>query len=49
MNDDNVIDQKDQVIEPFTSVPQITFGTSMGVSWNSFSLDLLFQGQARAR
>ncbi len=49
VNGDGVIDQKDQIIEPYTSVPQITFGTSMGASWNSFSLDLLFQGQARAR
>ncbi len=48
VNNDGVIDQKDQVIQPFTSVPQITYGVSMGLTWNQFSVDLLFQGQARA-
>ena len=48
VNKDGVIDQLDQVIQPFTSIPQVTYGVSMGCTWNQFSLDVLFQGQGRA-
>ena len=48
VNKDGFIDQKDQVIQPFTSVPQITYGVSMGLTWNQLSFDFLFQGQGRA-
>ncbi len=48
VNKDGFIDQQDQVLQPFTSVPQISYGVSMGFTWNQFSMDLLFQGQARA-
>lgn len=48
VNKDGVIDQKDQIVEPLSSIPQILYGSTIEVSYKAFSVDLLFQGQARA-
>ncbi|MEO6963914.1 MAG: TonB-dependent receptor [Puia sp.] len=49
INKDGIIDQKDQIVQSLNSVPQIIYGTSIGVSYKSFSVDLLFQGQAKVQ
>src|SRR6218665_2942064 len=48
VNHDGFIEQKDQILQPYTDIPQVTFGISLGYSYRNFSLDMLFQGQARA-
>ena len=48
VNKDGVIDQKDQIVETLSSIPQILYGSTIEVSYKDFSLDILFQGQARA-
>ena len=48
INGDGVIDQKDQIVEPLSSIPQIIYGTTIEASYKSFSVSMLFQGQAKA-
>src|SRR6218665_90373 len=48
VNQDGLIDQKDQIIIPYTHIPQITYGISLGCAYKRFNLDMLFQGQAHA-
>lgn len=49
INKDGVIDQKDQIVQSLNSIPQIIYGISIGASYKSFSVNLLFQGQAKAQ
>jgi len=49
VNGDGVIDQKDQIVEPLSSIPQIIYGTSIGASYQSFSVSMMFLGQAKAQ
>ncbi|PPL01468.1 TonB-dependent receptor [Parapedobacter indicus] len=48
VNNDGVIDAKDQIRNELTNVPQLTFGFTADVSYKRFSLHALFQGQAKA-
>jgi TonB-dependent starch-binding outer membrane protein SusC len=48
VNHDGVIDQKDQIVEPYSSVPQISYGTTIEASYKQFSVDILFQGQSNS-
>ncbi len=49
INGDGIIDQKDQIVESLNSIPQIIYGISLGATYKAFSLDILFQGQAKAQ
>ena len=49
INGDNIIDQKDQIVQTINSIPRIIYGITMGASYKSFSVDLLLQGQAKAQ
>lgn len=48
-NDDGVLNQDDQIILENSPTPRIQFGFNMGLEWNNFSLNVLFQGQAGAQ
>jgi hypothetical protein len=48
VNKDGVIDQNDQTVKNLTSVPQIVYGSTIGLDYKHFDLSLLLQGQARA-
>jgi TonB-linked SusC/RagA family outer membrane protein len=48
VNNDGIIDQKDQIVEPLSTIPQILYGFPIEFGYKGFSLNLLFQGQARA-
>ncbi|MBO0935377.1 TonB-dependent receptor [Fibrella sp. HMF5335] len=47
VNGDNVIDEKDRIRPPYTSVPEIVYGLPLSVSYRGLSLNILVQGQAR--
>ena len=47
-NHDGVIDDKDRIVQPLSSIPQITYGVSIELAYKAFSLSMLFQGQAKA-
>jgi TonB-linked SusC/RagA family outer membrane protein len=48
VNHDGVIDQKDQIVQPLSSVPRLLYGTTLEVAYQAFSVSLLLQGQAKA-
>jgi TonB-dependent starch-binding outer membrane protein SusC len=48
VNKDGVIDQKDQIVEPLSTIPQLLYGFPINVTYKQFSIDLLFQGQGNA-
>ena len=48
VNQDNVIDQNDQVVQNLSSVPQIVYGSTIGLNYANFDLSILLQGQAKA-
>jgi TonB-linked SusC/RagA family outer membrane protein len=48
VNHDGVIDQKDQIVQPLSSVPRLLYGTTIEVAYQAFSVSLLLQGQAKA-
>lgn len=49
VNNDKVIDSKDQIRVNQTNVPEITYGFSANFSYKSFDFSFLFQGQANAK
>ena len=48
INDDGIIDSKDQIRLDKTNIPEIVFGLNLGISYKNFDFSALFQGQARA-
>lgn len=48
VNDDGVIDEKDQVRKKYGITPEIVYGVNLGLSYKNFDLSVLFQGQAHA-
>jgi TonB-dependent starch-binding outer membrane protein SusC len=48
VNHDGIIDQKDQIVEPLSSIPQISYGSTIDVSYQQFSVNILFQGQSNS-
>jgi TonB-linked SusC/RagA family outer membrane protein len=48
VNDDKVIDSKDQIRFDKSSTPEIVFGLNMGLQYQNFDLTLFFQGQTNA-
>ena len=48
-NADGVIDERDQIILQNSPTPRIVYGFTMGFEYKSFSLNVLFQGQAQAK
>jgi TonB-linked SusC/RagA family outer membrane protein len=47
VNNDKLIDAKDRIRTEYTNIPQMSFGFTAGASYKNFSLNALFQGQAR--
>ncbi|MCE7070851.1 TonB-dependent receptor [Dyadobacter sp. CY327] len=47
VNDDMLIDAKDRIRTEYTNIPQMSFGFTAGASYKNFSVNALFQGQAR--
>jgi len=43
-NNDGKINSDDRIIYDFTTVPEITYGVTIALSWKNFSLTTLFQG-----
>jgi len=43
-NKDGKINADDRIIYDFTTVPEITYGMTIGLNWKNFSLTTLFQG-----
>lgn len=48
VNKDGVIDQNDQTVKDLNSIPQIVYGSTIGLNYANFDFTLLFQGQAKA-
>ncbi len=48
VNGDQVIDSRDRKRLDKTAIPEIVFGSGFSVQYNSFDLDVFFQGQGRA-
>jgi TonB-linked SusC/RagA family outer membrane protein len=48
VNDDKVIDSKDQIRFDKSNTPEIVFGLNMGLQYQNFDLTLFFQGQTNA-
>jgi TonB-dependent starch-binding outer membrane protein SusC len=48
VNHDGVIDQNDQTVHDLNSIPQIVYGSTIGLNYLNFDFTLLFQGQAKA-
>lgn len=44
LNGDGVIDGRDQAVSDITNTPVNTFGTSLGLGYKGFSIDVLLQG-----
>lgn len=44
VNGDGLIDRNDEVPIGFSSIPEITYGSTLGASFKGFDLSLLFQG-----
>jgi hypothetical protein len=44
INGDGLIDENDQTAVGYTTVPEIIYGISLGMSWKNLDLSLLFQG-----
>lgn len=43
-NKDGKINSDDRIMYDFTTVPEITYGLTIGLNWKNFSLTTLFQG-----
>jgi TonB-linked SusC/RagA family outer membrane protein len=48
-NGDGVLNEQDQIILENSPTPKITYGITMGLEWNGFALNTLFQGQGQAQ
>ena len=48
-NDDGVLNEQDQIILENSPTPKIVYGITMGLDWNGFALNALFQGQGEAQ
>lgn len=48
-NGDGVINEQDQIILENSPTPRIVYGFTMGLDWKNLSVNVLFQGQARAQ
>ena len=48
MNDDKVIDSKDQFRFDYTATPRIVFGLNASFKYSDFDMNLFFQGQTQA-
>ncbi len=48
VNHDGVIDQNDQTVHDLNSIPQIVYGSTIGLNYSNFDFTMLFQGQAKA-
>lgn len=48
VNNDGVIDDKDQVPLGYGSIPRITYGLSLTVNWKGLDFSVLFQGIGKA-
>jgi hypothetical protein len=49
VNNDNVIDDRDQILIDQSPTPRIMYGLNLGLDWKGFALSVLFQGQAQAK
>lgn len=49
INNDNIIDDRDQVLIDQSPTPRIMYGLNLGLDWKGFALNVLFQGQAQAK
>ncbi len=48
VNEDGVIDEKDQAPIKYSDIPRITYGFSGSVNWKNFDFSFLFSGMAKA-
>ena len=48
-NNDGVLNEQDQIILENSPTPKIVYGITMGLEWNGFALNTLFQGQGQAQ
>ena len=48
INEDGVIDEKDQAPIKYSDIPRITYGFSGSVNWKNFDFSFLFSGMAKA-
>ena len=48
LNGDGIIDQNDQATIGNSTVPEVTYSLSSGITFKNISLDILFQGAARS-
>lgn len=49
INKDGIIDSRDRLRLDYTNTPRVSFGFSMGLSYRNFYLNVLIQGQSKAR
>lgn len=47
LNNDGVIDSKDQFRFDKTNIPEVVFGLNLGLQYKNFDLSIFFQGQTR--
>jgi len=47
LNNDGVIDSKDQFRFDKTNIPEVVFGLNLGLQYQNFDLSVFFQGQTR--
>lgn len=48
LNEDGIIDEKDQAPIKYSDIPRITYGFSGSVNWKNFDFSFLFSGIAKA-